>query len=106
MIEKIIKLARTEADWLRYYGFVDSRMEENFEDIGFYDRMAPIGYSKVYTPLAQRCPMGFVNSLDPDKAEIVSGPRRHDKGVYTPLELVIYNKIDGYLDMIRLIKGQ
>ena len=104
-LEKIVKLARTEADWLRYYGYVDSRIEEKFEDIGFYDRMVPIGYSKVYTPLATRCPMGFVDSLDPDSAKIVSGPRCHEKGVYTPLELVIHNKIEGFDKMIAFIKG-
>ena len=106
MIEKIKKLARTESDWLRYYGFVDSRMEEKFEDIGFYDRMAPIGYSKVYMPLAQRCPMAFVAGLDPDTAEVTSGPRSHERGIYTPLEFVIHNKIDGYLEMIDNIKGR
>jgi len=81
-------------------------MEEQFEDIDFYDRMIPIGYSKVYTPLVQKCPMGFVNSLDPEIAEVIFGPRNHEKGVYTPLEFVIYNKIEGYLDLIKLIKGQ
>ena len=106
MIEKIKKLARTESDWLRYYGFVDSRMEVKFEDIGFYDRMAPIGYSKVYMPLAQRCPMAFVAGLDPDTAEVTSGPRCHERGIYTPLEFVIYNKIDGSLEMIDNIKGR
>ena len=104
-IEKIKKLASTEADWLRYYGYVESRREEKFEDIGFYDRMAPIGYSKVYTPLAIRCPMGFVDSLDPAAAELTSGPRNHEKGIYTVLEFVIHNKIDGYLEMIANIKG-
>ena len=104
-IEKIVKLARTEADWLRYYGYVDSRTEEKFEDVGFYDRMVPIGYSKVYTPLAIRCPMGFVDSLDPETAKLTSGPRNHEKGIYTVLEFVIYNKIDGYLEMIANIKG-
>ena len=89
---------------MRYYGFVDSRLEEKFEDIDFYDRMIPIGYSKVYTPLAQRCQMGFVNSLDPLKVEIVYGPRNHKKQVYTPFEFVIYNKIDGYMDLINMIK--
>ena len=104
MKEKIFKLAKIEAEWMRYYGFVDSRKEEKFKDIEFYDRMVPIGYSKVYTPLAQRCPMGFVNSLDPLKVEIVYGPRNHKKQVYTPLEFVIYNKIDGYMDLINMIK--
>jgi hypothetical protein len=105
MKEKIFKLAKIEAEWMRYYGFVGSRMEEKFEDIDFYDRMIPIGYSKVYTPLVHKCPMGYVNSLDPEKTEVVYGPRNHEKGIYTPLEFTIYNKIDGYLDLISLIKG-
>lgn len=104
-MNKIFKLAKTEAEWMRYYGYVDSRKEEKFHDINFYDRMLPIGYSKVYTPLVQKCPMGYVNSLDVDKAEVVFGPRDHEKGVYTPLEFVIYNKVEGYLELIKLIKG-
>lgn len=103
-MNKIFKLAKIEAEWMRYYGFVDSRKEEKFEDINFYDRMIPIGYSKVYTPLKERCPMGFVNSLDPDKVEVVYGPRNHSRGIYTPLEFVIYNKVDGYTDLINIIK--
>ena len=105
MKEKIFKLAKIEAEWMRYYGFADSRMQEKFDDLDFYDRMIPIGYSKVYTPLVHKCPMGFVDSLDPEAANIVYGPRDHEKGVYTPLEFVIYNKIDGYKDLIDLIKG-
>ena len=105
MKEKIFKLAKIEAEWMRYYGFVDSRMEEKFDDINFYDRMIPIGYSKVYTPLVQKCPMGFVDSLDPENVKVIYGPRNHKKSVYTPLEFVIYNKIDGYDYLINLIKG-
>jgi len=105
MKEKIFKLAKTEAEWMRYYGHIDSRISETFKDIEFYERMLPIGYSKVYTPLDHKCPMGYVNSLDLEKAEVVYGPRNHERGVYTPLEYVIYNKVDGYLDLIKLIKG-
>ena len=105
MKEKIFKLAKIEAEWMRYYGFVDSRIEEKFDDIDFYDRMIPIGYSKVYTPLVQKCPMGFVDCLDPENCEVVYGPRNHEKRIYTALEFVIYNKIEGYIDLINLIKG-
>jgi hypothetical protein len=49
--------------------------------------------------------MGYVNGLT-EVVELVYGPRNHSKGVYTPLEYVIYNKVDGYLDLIKLIKGQ
>lgn len=104
-LEKIFKTAKTEAEWLRYYGHVDSRNEEQFQDILFYDRMFPIGYSKVHTPLAIRCPMGYVNSLEMEYIkEIITGPRNHSKSIYTCLEFVIYNKVNGYLELINLIK--
>lgn len=105
MIEIIFKNAKIEAEWIRYYGHVLSRNEETFHDILFYDRMYPIGYSKVYTPLYQRCPVGYVNNLDINlNIEICYGPRNHSKNIYTCLEFIIYNKIDGYLDLIKLIK--
>jgi hypothetical protein len=103
-IEKILRLAKTEAEWMRYYGHESSRKEERFEDIGFYDRMLPIGYSKVYTPLSHKCPMGFVDSLDPDSARVVSGPRDHSRGIYTPLELVVHNRMREMNEMIAMIK--
>jgi hypothetical protein len=105
MIEKIFKLAKIEAEWLRHYGHIDSRTSEDFSDIKFYDRMLPIGYSKVWTPLSQRCPMGYVNSLDiNDVKDTIWGPRNHENNVFTCLEFVIYNKIDGYSELINLIK--
>lgn len=106
MINKILKLARIEAEWLRHYGHIDSRKEEEFHDIKFYDRMLPIGYSKVYTPLYQRCPMGYTNSLNINEInDTIYGPRNHDKGIYTCLEFVLHNKIEGYLDLIKMIKN-
>ena len=36
--------------------------------------------------------------------ELISDIKELQKGVYTPLEYVIYNKVDGYLDLIKLIK--
>lgn len=104
-IEKIKKMAKTESEWMRYYGHESSRAEEKFEDIGFYDRMLPIGYSKVYTPLAHKCPMGFVDSLDPESARLVSGPRDHSKGIYTPLEFMIHNRMEECESLISTIRG-
>jgi hypothetical protein len=107
MIEKIFKLAKIESEWLSHYGHKDSRNQENFSDIKFYDRMLPIGYSKVWTPLHQRCPMGYVGNLNIDEvSEVIWGPRNHEKSVYTCLEFVIYNKIDGYQDLIKIIKKE
>jgi hypothetical protein len=105
LVEKIFKLAKIESEWLRHYGHIDSRKEEDFNDIKFYDRMLPIGYSKVWTPLYLRCPMGYVNSLNIDDIEDTTyGPRNHEKGVYTCLEFILHNKIDGYRDLIGMIK--
>ena len=103
MIKEILKLAKLESEWIKYYGFKDSRKNEKFEDINFYDRIVPIGYSKVYTTLEIRCPMGYVNSLD-KITDSCYGPRNHKKNIYTNLEYVIHNKIEGYLDLIKLIK--
>ena len=104
LIESVVKLANTEADSLMYYGFRESRKLEQFNDISFYDRMKSIGYCKVETPLDRRCPRSFVNSLDVNNFDFVSGPRDHSKSVYTPLEFVIYNKIEGYRELIKVIK--
>ena len=105
VLQKILKLATIEAEWMSHYGHEDSRKNEQFDDFLFYDRMLPIGYSKVYTPLHLRCPMGYVNSLDiNDIKDTIYGPRNHENNVYTCLEFVIYNKIEGYEKLITLIK--
>lgn len=105
MITKIFKLAKLESEWLKYYGHISSREEETFDDELFYNRMKSIGYAKVNSPLYERCPMGYVSSLNPENVTILgSGPRNHSKSVYTPLEFVIYNKIEGYQDLISIIK--
>lgn len=105
-MEKIISAAKTESEWLRHYSHVDSRKEETFEDIGFYDRMLPNGYAKVYMPLHQRCPMGYVKGLTlEDNKEIIYGPRNHENDIYTVLEFVIHNKLPGYQEMIDYVKS-
>ncbi len=106
ILEQIFKTAKKEAEWMQYYGYAPSRQEEKFEDAKFYDRMIPIGYSKVYTPLDIKCCMGYVNGLDIETiTEIITGPRNHSKGIYSCLEFVIHNKIEGYMDLIKFIKG-
>jgi hypothetical protein len=43
--------------------------------------------------------------LDIDKIkDTVHGPRDHAKGIYTCLEFVLSNRLEGYLDLIKLIK--
>jgi hypothetical protein len=105
LVEKIFKLGKIESEWLRHYGYIESRQEEEFDNITFYDRMLPIGYSKVWTPLYLRCPMGYVNSLNIDDIEdTMYGPRDHKNEVYTCLEFVFYNKVEGYKELIDIIK--
>ena len=74
LLEKILKAAETEADWLRYYGHSETRMIEKFEDCNFYDRIISIGYAKRNIPLAQRCSMLNITSdksvLDSDVVEL------------------------------------
>jgi len=49
--------------------------------------------------------MGYVYKLDNiDDKEIIYGPINHDLNIYTALEFVIYNKIDGYKELINIIK--
>ena len=38
-LEKILKFAEIESDWLRYYGFREDRLTEKFEDYKFYERI-------------------------------------------------------------------
>jgi len=108
-LEKLWKLATTEADWLRYYGHSDTRLSEKFEDEKFYDRIISIGYTKRVIPLHERCSMGYVTSdkpvLESEFSDLrsISGPRNHDNNVYTPLEYFIGRKI-GVDQLIAIIK--
>jgi len=94
-LEDVWCVAENEANWLKYYGHVSTRMTEEFEDADFYDRMISIGYAKVPTSLHLRCAMGYVTSdkpvLDSEPAELLmtSGPRNHEKNVYTCLEYFV-----------------
>ena len=46
-----------------------------------------------------------VMDLETDNIVSVSGPRNHEKNIYTPLEYVIGRKKEGYKDLIDIIKG-
>lgn len=105
LLNKILRLAKVEAEWLSHYGHHESREAEEFADILFYDRMQSIGYAKVWTPLHVRCPMGYVSSLKLEEIiDTQHGPRNHEAGVWTCLEFVISNQVEGYLELIKLIK--
>lgn len=50
-------------------------------------------------------PLGYVPSLNiDDVTEVIYDPRNHENSVYTCLEFVIHNRVDGYLDLVKLIK--
>ena len=109
--KEIYKTAKNEAEWIKYYGHVDTRKSETFEDENFYDRIKSIGYAKVNTRLDVRCAMEFITSngtpvmkSEMSSLKAVSGPRNHDKNVYTTLEYVIGNKLEGYEELVDIIK--
>jgi hypothetical protein len=111
VLEKIWKSAKTEAEWLKYYGHVDTRMNEKFEDVNFYDRIISIGYAKKNIPLPQRCSMLNVTSdkpvLESDIIELKEeySLRNHDNNIYTALEYLIAKGI-GTDQLIKIIKGE
>ena len=110
-LEKIWKSAKTEAEWLKYYGHVDTRMGEKFEDVNFYDRIVSIGYAKKNIPLPQRCSMLNVTSdkpvLESDITELKDAYtlRDHDRNVYTALEYLISKNI-GTGQLVKIIRGE
>jgi hypothetical protein len=110
VLEKIWKSAKTEAEWLKYYGHVDTRMNEKFQDVNFYDRIISIGYAKKNISLPQRCSMLNVTSdkpvLDSDIIELKEeySLRNHDNNIYTALEYLIAKGI-GTDQLIKIIKG-
>ena len=108
-LEKMWKSAKTEADWLRYYGHSDSRLSEDFSDVNFYDRIKSIGYTKRVIELHQRCSMLNITSdkpvLESDISELKVADtwRDHDRNIYTALEWFIAKGI-GTEQLIEIIK--
>ena len=110
---EIYILAKKEAEWLRYYGHSESRSADNFDDEKFYDRIISIGYTKRVIPLPNRCAMDYISSklwevsvmdVETDNIVSVSGPRNHEKNIYTPLEYIIGARKEGYEELVRIIK--
>jgi hypothetical protein len=108
-LERMWKSAKTEAEWLKYYGHEISRLEEDFSDEKFYDRIQSIGYTKRVISLHQRCSMLNVTSdkpvLESDITELVisNSSRNHDNNIYTALEYLIHKKI-GINQLIEIVK--
>jgi hypothetical protein len=110
-LEKMWKCAKTEAEWLRYYGHEESRMSEDFSDVNFYDRIQSIGYTKRVIELHQRCSMMNITSdkpvLESDISDlrIANETRSHGKNVYTALEWFIGTGM-ATNQLINVIKGE
>lgn len=108
-LEKMWKSAKTEAEWLRYYGHKESRMLEEFSDANFYDRIKSIGYTKRVIELHQRCSMMNITSDKPVLESDISDLRQewslrnHDKNIYTTLEWFIAKGIatEQLIDIIK-----
>lgn len=111
LLEKILRAAETEADWLRYYGEASTRLAENFEDCKFYDRIKSIGYTKRVVPLPNRCSMMNITSdisvLDSSLGELREefSIRNHEKNVYTALEYFIAKGIEKER-LIKIIRNE
>ncbi len=105
------KCARTEAEWLRYYGHEESRKSEDFSDVNFYDRIKSIGYTKRVIQLHQRCSMMNITSDKPvleseiSELRIANETRSHGKNVYTALEWFIGTGM-ATNQLINVIKGE
>jgi hypothetical protein len=110
-LEKILKAAKIEADWLRYYGHSETKMSEKFEDVKFYDRIISIGYAKRNLPLPNRCSVLNITSDKPvlessleDLREEYS-LRDHNRNVYTCLEFLIGKGIETE-QLVKIIRGE
>jgi len=110
-LEKMWKCAKTEAEWLKYYGHIDSRLTEEFNDVNFYDRIISIGYTKRVIDLHQRCSMLNVTSDKPvlecdiSELRIQNSYRDHSKNIYTALEYFIGTGMANN-QLIKIIKGE
>ena len=110
-LEKMWKSARTEAEWLRYYGHRESRLAEDFSDANFYDRIVSIGYTKRVIALHQRCSMMNVTSEKPvlecdiSELRIHNSYRDHSQNIYTALEYFIGTGV-AKEQLIIAIKGE
>lgn len=110
-LEKMWKSAKTEAEWLKYYGHDVSRLSEQFDDINFYDRIESIGYTKRVIPLHLRCSMLSITSNKPvleckiNELEITHSYRNHEKNIYTALEYFIGTGM-AKDQLIKIIRGE
>jgi hypothetical protein len=109
-LEKMWKCAKTEAEWLKYYGHDVSRLSEQFSDANFYDRIESIGYTKSVISLPQRCSMLNITSDKPvlecdiKELKVCNTYRDHSQNIYTALEWFIGTGM-AKEQLIKVIKG-
>jgi hypothetical protein len=105
------KSAKTEAEWLKYYGHQESRLVEDFSDANFYDRIQSIGYTKKVISLHGRCTMMNVTSDKPvldskiNELIICNSYRDHNQNIYTALEYFIGTGM-AKDQLIKVIRGE
>jgi hypothetical protein len=110
-LEKMWKSAKTEAEWLKYYGHQESRLVEDFSDANFYDRIQSIGYTKKVISLHGRCTMMNVTSDKPvldskiNELIICNSYRDHNQNIYTALEYFIGTGM-AKDQLIKVIRGE
>ena len=105
-------IALEEADWIRYYGNLKYRRDDDFRDTKFYERIDSIGSrsDKMCNSLSIRISMKFITSdrpvLESDISDLrfVSGPRNHSKNRYTVLEYFIGRNI-GRGQLVKIAKS-
>lgn len=115
-IEHLNQFANQEASWLQYFGSDTERRLDNYNDVNFYDRIINTECVQRTTrhiplPLPMRCAACFITSKKPvleskvEDLESTSNYRNHDNNIYTPLEYVLANKIDGYEKLIETLRS-
>lgn len=110
-LDELYKYADHETQWLRYYGWSESRLSEPFNDHTFYDRLKSIGYTKRVIPLPMRCVAGYVTAdvpvlqADVEDLKLCSAPRDHANNVYTALEYVFAKNLSRSDEFRNILKG-
>lgn len=114
------RYAEQEVSWLKYYGKVELRQIDEFNDVDFYDRlmdttyesrMETLKYTKRVLPLPLRCAAGFITSKLPvlessiEDLELTSEPRSHENNIYTPLEYVLAKNWGQYENLRTILRS-
>jgi len=106
---ELLKAAEHEANWLRYYTYAPYKTINHFNDYTFYDKVESIGYTKVVTPLWERCAAMRITSnknvIESEISELFISNinRNHAANTYTPLEYIIATNHPSKENLIKII---